>query len=65
MHDLTDFNGNALKTEPQAVKVRLAQVYRNPAISSITETMAEIKQLTDKDMDDFRMWFTERGYPCT
>lgn len=65
MHDLTDFNDNALKTEPQAVKVRLAQVYRDPARQTITEVMAEIKALTEADMDDFRTWFAERGYPCT
>jgi hypothetical protein len=56
--------GTDLKKEPQAVKVRLARVYKLPG-QSMVEIMNELKTLTEKDFEDFRKWFADAGYPCT
>lgn len=50
--------------EPQAVKVKLARLYKRPD-QSMVQIMEELKQLTEKDLADFREWFTKAGYPCT
>lgn len=56
--------GTELKREPQACKVRLARVFKRPD-QGMVDIMAELKTLTEKDIEDFRQWFTDAGYPCT
>lgn len=56
--------GHLLQKEPQACKVRLARLFKKPE-QSMVEVMNELKQLTEKDMEDFKVWFTAAGYPCT
>lgn len=53
-----------LGKEPQAVKVRLARVFKRHD-QSMVDIMNELKTLTDKDLADFRQWFEAAGYPCT
>lgn len=56
--------GTDMKREPQAVKIRLSKVYRSTT-QSLQDVMAELKTLTEKDLQDFRDWFAAAGYPCT
>ena len=61
---LLKYDGSELSHEPRACKLRLADVFRRPG-QGITDIMTEIKSLSEKDMADFREWFTLAGYPCT
>ena len=56
--------GHLMQKEPQACKVRLARLYKRPD-QTMVDIMGELKLLTDKDLEDFKRWFNEAGYPCT
>ena len=56
--------GTDMPKTPQACKIRLSKVYRREG-GGLSEMMAELKSLTDKDIEDFKRWFAEAGFPCT
>ena len=61
---LTKFDGSPLDPHPQAVKVRLSQVFRLPG-QTMGGIVEELKSLTEADLEDFRRWFESAGFPCT
>lgn len=60
----TKSDGSALNPAPVALTTRLAEVFRRPG-DKISDFMAEVKSLTDKDRADFRDWFIAAGHPLT
>lgn len=61
---LTKYDGSDMVTTPRAVKLRLADVFRRPDQTATAFIAGELKQLTEADLNDFRAWFAEAGYPC-
>lgn len=62
---LTKYDGSACDASPRSVKLRLADIYRRPEQTASDFIARELKELTEKDLADFRTWFAEAGYPCT
>lgn len=55
-------DGTEMSKEPRGLKLRICDVFKKPGQGS-ADIMGEIKQLTDKDLEDFRSWFNAAGYP--
>lgn len=50
------------KPEGKSLPMRLKETFHKPD-QKLQDFMAEIKQLTEKDKEDFRRWFNEIGLP--
>lgn len=56
-------SGQECTREPRGLKLRLADVFKEPGTTASAFMGVELKALTDKDLADFKGWFIEAGYP--
>jgi len=63
MFEYTKYDNSPLTRDVQGVKVRLANVFKRPE-DNMLAIMNQIRELTPKDLEDFKTWFEAAGYPC-
>jgi hypothetical protein len=61
---ITDCSGAELTHDSSNVKIRLVRTFKLP-LQTMSDINAEVKTLSPEDVEDFKRWYNEAGYPTT